>query len=66
MFRFGESLMHFGNWFHSVGAVYIKDCAAKVWYFTFGGCSMMPVLLDFMLSHVLFFMCIRSLRYLVQ
>ena len=63
MSRFGESLMHFGNWFHSVGPVYLKDHAAKVWYFTFGLCSMMPVLLDHMLSCVLFFMLIRSCRY---
>ena len=41
----------------------MKDRAAKVWYFTFGGCSMMPVLLDCMLSCVLFFMHIRSHRY---
>ena len=40
----------------------MKECAAKVWYFTFGVCSMMPVLLDHMLSHVLFPMLIRSRR----
>ena len=63
MSRFGESLMCLGNLFHSVGALYMKDHAAKVWYFTCGVCSIMPVLLDCMLSHVLFLILIRSCRY---
>ena len=66
MSRFGESLMHFGNWFHSVGAVYMKDHAAKVWYLTFGMCSMMPVLLDHMLSCVLFLCLLGPAGTLVQ
>ena len=63
MSRFSESLMHLGSWFHSVGAVYMKDHDAKVGYFTYGVCSMMPVLLDHMLSCVLFFVLIGSCRY---
>ena len=64
MSRVGESLMNFGNWFHNVGVEYMKDHAAKVWYLTFGVCSMVPVLLDHKLSCVLFFMLIRSCKYL--
>ena len=64
MSRVGESLMNFGNWFHNVGAEYMKDCAVKAWYLTFGVCSMVPVLLDHILSCVLFCMLIRSCKYL--
>ena len=64
MSRVGESLMNFGNWFHNVGAEYMKGCATKVWYLTFSVCSMVPVLLDHILSCVLFFMLIRSCKYL--
>ena len=63
MSRFSESLMDFGSWFHNVGAEYLKDCGAKVWYLTFGMCSRLPVLLECMLSHVFFFMLIRSCKY---
>ena len=63
MFRVGESLMNFGNWFHTVGAEYMKDHPAKVWYLTFGVCSMVPPLLDHILSHVLLSMLIRSCKY---
>ena len=62
MSRFSESLMSFGSWFHNVGVEYLKDCATKVWYLTFGMCSMVPVLLECMLSHMLFFMLIRSCK----
>ena len=60
MSRDGESLMNFGDGVHNVGAEYLKDHAAKVWYLTFGVCSMVPVLLDCILSCVLFFMLIMS------
>ena len=63
MSRVGESLMNFGNWFHNVDAEYLKDHAAKVWYLTFCVCSMVPVLLDCILSHVLLFMLIRYCKY---
>ena len=63
MSRVGECLMNFGNWFHNVGAEYVKDHAAKVWYLTFGVFSMVPVLLDCILSCVLLFMLISSCKY---
>ena len=55
MSRVSESLMNFGNWFHKVGMEYVKNHAAKVWYLTFGVCSMVPVLVDHILSCVLLF-----------
>ena len=64
MSRVGESLMNFGNGFHNVGVEYQKDHAVKVWYLTFGVYSMVPVLLDHILSHVLLFKLIRSCKYL--
>ena len=57
------NLDEFGNWFHNVGAEYVKDHAVKVWCWTFGVCSMVPVLLDHILSHVLLFMLIRLCKY---
>ena len=63
MSRDGESLMNFGSWFHSVGTEYLKDCVAKGWYLTFGVCSMVPVVLDHILSCVLFFMLIMYCKY---
>ena len=55
--------MNFGNWFHNVGVEDLKGHAAKVWYLTFGVCSMVPVLFDHILSHVLHFKLIRSCKY---
>ena len=63
MSRVGETLMYFGNWFLNVGVEYLKDHAAKVCYLTFGVCSMVPVLLDPILSSVLHFKLIRSCKY---
>ena len=55
--------MNFGNLFHNVSVEYMKDRAAKVWYLTFGVCSMVSVSLDCTLPCLFLFMLIRPCKY---
>ena len=61
--RFGDSLMVLGSWFNIVGEEYLKDLVAKVLHLTWGLCNVIPLLFEYILSLLFFFVLMRSCKY---